>query len=242
MTKKTYAAIVFFSLLCISALSAQSFTIKKQQFKTPEAAIEYFIGAVTENDLMKAFEACAVAPYAEGFDFKAFAKRLNAIVWTTSLSPSEYELYRQMNMITVMSRISNQIKFFSYSLLYPGTDFMQTKLYPGNKAVDHFVRVADPKKLSTLKLRKVLIPEIMLTENPRIEENAVAQALPLGADTSTERLAVLTWEGKAYGLGIHLLRYGEDWYIDSLVSNYEGTSVLGTAVEVSPEMLKTILD
>ena len=65
----------------------------------------------------------------------------------------------------------------------------------------------------------------------RYLENAARLASIYGADESTERVALFSFEGNYYYLGFTLLRYGDNWKISSQTSPLAGTSALGTASE-----------
>ena len=53
-------------------------SIPEESFATPESAINYFLNSLKENDLRKAFAACAIDEYSQGFDFEAYTNRRNA--------------------------------------------------------------------------------------------------------------------------------------------------------------------
>ena len=59
---------------------------------------------------------------------------------------------------------------------------------------------------------------------------AAKQAAIYGADELTERMALVSLDGKLYEVGFTLLRYGDDWRISSQTSALGNTAAVGTAV------------
>jgi hypothetical protein len=218
----------------------KTFMFPEKNFETPEAAINHFITRLAADDLAGAFEACAVNE-GDRFDFKAMAKRLNAIALYASLAPSQSPLLGQVNRITMLYRLANQVKFMIYSLLTDIPIDGRTIANPDEQMLDSFVKNADSRNLAGLTVVKIRLPaseEIYNSE--RAKKVFVEQARPYGADDTAERLVLYRLNGRLYAGGIHLLRYGRYWRIDSLNSAFANTSVLGNVGSITEEQFDRV--
>jgi hypothetical protein len=215
----------------------KTFEFPEKNFETPEAAINHFVSRLAANDLAGAFEACAVNE-ADRFDFKAMAQRLNAIALYTSLAPSQSPLLGQVNRITMLYRLANQVKFMIYSLLTDIPIDGKMIMNPDEQMLDSFIKNADSRKLAGLTVVKIRLPiseEIYNSE--RAKKVFVEQARLYGADDSAERVVLYRLNGSLFGGGVHLLRYGKYWRIDSLNSSLAGIPVLGNVARINEEQL-----
>lgn len=66
-------------------------------------------------------------------------------------------------------------------------------------------------RLSGLELVKVGIPSLEKLNSQNYQLNASRMAKTYGADASTERLALLPFEGLTFMVGFSLLKYGDEW-------------------------------
>lgn len=62
-----------------------------------------------------------------------------------------------------------------------------------------------------------------------------------GADTSTERVALISFEGLNFVVGFLLLRYGDEWFIRSQMSPIANIDVTGVPKKVTPDEFETLL-
>jgi hypothetical protein len=218
----------------------KAFRFPEKNFETPEAAINHFVSRLADNDLAGAFEACAVNE-GDRFDFKAMTTRLNAIALYTTLAPSQSPVLAQVNRITLLARLANQVKFMVYSLLTDVPIDGTVIPNPDEQMLDSFVKNADSRKLAGLAVVKIRLPASEeLYNSERAKKMFVAQALPYGADDTAERLVLYKLHGYYYAGGVHLFKYGKYWRIDSLSSALANTSALGNVTRITEEQFDRV--
>ncbi|MBN1500232.1 MAG: hypothetical protein JW982_08755 [Spirochaetes bacterium] len=228
--KKGLLIIILFILSSCSSI--QKTAAINSDFATPEAAIKYFIAGIAKNDLNYALQACAIKEAADNFSFKKFTERLNALIFWSSMAPSEYPFYADINRADRISFISRQIKFFCFSMLSAEKDYSLTVPEPSEERINDFIRSSDPSKLADLRIIKITVPYPDLIESERNQRNWKLQAAIYGAETKTERIVLYELNGKFFTGGISLLKYGSNWKIESLSSSLANTSPMGSVEEV----------
>jgi hypothetical protein len=102
----------------------------------------------------------------------------------------------------------------------------------GDTAVT-FMNEVDPTRLSGLEVKEMGLPNPEVMSSDRYKENALKIAAVYGADDSTERVVLLSFEENEYMLGFTLLNYGENWKISSVSSAIAATKVWGEAVKTT---------
>ncbi len=203
-------------------------------FSTPEAAITAYLDGVKQQDVNAIFAASAIDAVAQDFDFQAYADRLQAMPLVTSPAPAEYPFYAEMNRVRRQNEVLSQVRNFAYSLLSTEAIDGSITANPGAERVQAFVAKVDPSRLAGIELIQVGAPSPDLLSSTRYQENAAKQAAIYGADELTERVALLSFEGKDYLLGFTLVRYGDGWKVMNQTSNLAGTSALGTVAPTTP--------
>lgn len=224
--------VALFSGITATAQQSQS---SGAVFRTPEEAITSFFEGVAQGDFAKILQSCAIAEISENFKFDLFIDRIRAFVPYQSFAPTNYPFYVELNKAEITARISNQVKIFAFSLLFSGDiAFDRTNLMDidGARA---FAADVDPSRLAQLELIQIAPPSPAMLNTERYKNNALRIAATFGADDSTERLALFSFEGNDYVLGFTLLRYGDTWKINSANSAIAGTSSLGTPEQVTLE-------
>jgi len=206
-------------------------------FKTPEETITWYLDGVAQNDISKILQACAINEMGGKFKFDLYVERLGGVMIPGQfLSPTDYPFYSEINKISVSSQILNQVKFLAYGLLSSEkVDDGSPILNMDTERVNKFIKDVDPTKLSTLEIKKIGLPNKTLMSDAKYIENAAQIAKIYGADESTERVALFSFEQGYYYIGFTLLRYGENWKISSQSSPLAGTSVLGTPKKITVE-------
>lgn len=199
---------------------------------TPEDAVRQYLDGVAANDEHKILQACAIDEVAEHFEFAYQAARLRAITLNYSLLPTDYPFYVEMNRYEQASRMFNQVRGLSYSLL-TSTPGGQTIVRVTEEQARQYVKDLDPARLAGLKVASVKFPSAKLAADPRTLSNLATMAKDYGADELTERLALFEWNGKYYAVGFQLLRYGGDWKVLSQTSTLAGTTSSGAAEQTT---------
>ena len=189
-------------------------------FKTPEESITSYLEGVAQGDIQKILQACAINEMSEKFKFDLYTERMGgSFLPAQSLSPTGASFYVEMNKMQLTAQIINQVKIFTYDLL------SREKLNDGSlvtkmdaEGINNFMKDVDPKRLSSLAIKKIGLPDKTRMTGAKYLENAVKSALVYGADDSTERVALFSFEQNYFYLGFTLLRYGENWKINSPTS------------------------
>ena len=213
-------------------------------FKTPEEAITYYLDGVAQNNLSKILQACAINEMGGKFNFGLQVERLGGVVAPGQfLSPSDYAFYAEINKMTVSSQILSQVKFFAYGLLSSEkVDDGSLIIHMDTQRVNKFIKDVDPRKLSTIEIKKIGLPNKTLMNDPKYIENATKSASVYGADESTERVALFSFEQSYYYIGFTLLRYRENWKISSQSSPLANTNVLGTPIKISADEFDSMIN
>jgi len=218
-----------------AAASATPEQVVEVTFKTPEEAITHYFEGVAQNNVGKILQACAINEMGEKFKLDVYVARLGNVMYPSqSLSPSDYPFYAEMNEMAVSSQILGQVRFLAYGLLSSekvDDGSLITNMDPDR--VNKFIQDVDPRKLSTIEIQKISPPNQTLMNDPKYIANAVKRAAVYGAEDSTERVALFSFEQNDYYIGFTLLRYGEDWKISSQSSPLANTDVLGAPVKIS---------
>jgi hypothetical protein len=231
----TCLALLVSSMSTVVASAAQATQASDGTFSTPEAAITAFFEGVTQGDFSKILQACAVNEISENFKFDRSIERLKAFVPYQEYAPAQYPLFVELNQAQIESRIASQVKIFAYSLLSSGdVDFQQTNIMEVDAAVS-FMNEVDPARLSTLELKEIGLPNPSAMSSARYKENMLKYARVYGADDSTERVALFSFEQNDYYVGFTLFQYGENWKISSVNSPIANTSALGQPVKTTIE-------
>ncbi len=213
-------------------------------FKTPEDAITYYLDGVAQNDISKILQACAINEMAGEFKLDLDVERLGGVMVPGQiLSPTDYTFYSEINKMTVSSQILNQVKFFAYGLLSSEkVDDGSPILNMDTGRVNKFIKDIDPAKLSGLEINKISLPNKTLMNDSKYIQNAANYASVYGADKSTERVVLFSFEQGYYYIGFTLLRYGENWKIISQSSPLAGTGVLGTPQKTTVEEFDSMIN
>jgi hypothetical protein len=245
MAARVRRGTIFLIMLCI-LLSTSLFDALAQGetpvFSKPEDAIRHFVAALSENDLQKALQACAVDEYAQGYDFVGMMDRAKALLPMQQMAPSEYDLFAEMNKISAMYTLVNQMKMMIYSFFVPEVKEGIT-MYVGGSVDDakKFAEAVDPGKLKNLKLLRIDPPMQNMLNSAKNIENFQKMAALYGAQEMTERIVLYELDGKTYLGGFGVLRYGEGWKIQRLGSNLAGLSAFGTVEETTIDEYVSLL-
>jgi hypothetical protein len=208
-------------LLASFSISVATATTPKQindvVFKTPEESITSYMEGVAQGDLGKILQACAINEISENFKFDLYIERMQALLPQTQ-SPSDYPFYAELNKVQLSSQISNQVKFLAYSLLSTEAVGEINVIRMDEEQANKFTKEIDPQRLAQLKVEKIGLPDKALMTGDKYLENATKIARIYGADESTERVVLFSFEDNYYLIGFTLLRYGENWKISTQTS------------------------
>jgi hypothetical protein len=236
-TKRVVIFIVFLAL--ITAGCSGGGTV----FKTPEEAITSYLEGVAQGNMRKISQACAITEMSEKFKFDLYTEWLGGVFLPVqSLSPTDYPFYVETNKMQLSSQIVSRVKIFTYSLLSgEKVDDGSVITNMDTERINSFMKDVDPKRLYGLEVRKIGLPNKTLMSNAKYLENTAKIALIYGADESTERVALFTFEQNYYYLGFTLLRYGENWKISSPTSALANSNILGAPQKTTVEEFESMI-
>lgn len=242
-----HASIALLMIACLGSTLPASSTeapgaepVGATAFHTPEEAVTHYLEGVAMADINYILQACAVDEMAEGFKFDQNAERLGVFMPLNSLSPANHPFFVEINKTQVASQILNQIKILTYSLLSE-EDIEEPVIQLDAERINAFVTATDPGRLAQLEIVKIGIPNPTRMEDARYKENSAALAGIYGADESTERVALFTFEGDYYYSGFTLLRYGESWKINSQTSPLAKTPAVGIPQRTTVEEFDSLI-
>jgi hypothetical protein len=198
-------------------------------FKTPEEAITYYFEGLQQSDVQKILAACAINEMSEKYKFAGYVDRLGGVIQPSfAQAPTDYPLYVEANKLQLSAQILNRVKMFAYGLLSAEKIDDSTSLLKldGSKATD-FVKAVDPGRLAKLEVKQIVPANKRLMSDAKYLANAAKVANIYGADESTERVVLFSFDQTDYLLGFTLLRYGDSWKINTQTSALAGTSVMG---------------
>lgn len=186
-------------------------------FKTPEEAITSYMEGVAQADLSKILQASAVNETSEKFRFDLYVDWVKVFL-PSYLAPTNYPFYVELNKAQLTSQILGQVRLLIYSLLSSEDVANGGPIKMDLKAAGTFIKDVDTKRLAQLEVKKIGVPNKTLMDGDPYRQSAAKHALVYGADESTERVALFSFEQNYYYVGFTLLRYGDSWKIIDQIS------------------------
>ncbi len=184
---------------------------------TPEDAIRGYLAGVATADVIRILGVAAIEEMSSGFHVDLQTDRLQAMQVTRSLAPATSTFYVGLNQAIQTSWLLGQVRNLAYSLL--STESIDgTLIVPADKArADAFAAQVDVTRLANLTVEDIRFPNATLQDDARYLANAAALASIYDADEMTERLALVSLDGRQYAIGFTLLRYGNDWKVEPVI-------------------------
>ncbi|MEZ4679650.1 MAG: hypothetical protein R2932_36065 [Caldilineaceae bacterium] len=152
------------------------------QFRTPEDAISHYMTGIVRGDINQILQACAIDEMSTNFNFRDQAERLQAMLLPSSLAPTDYPLYSEINKAQLTAQLLNQVKSLAFGLLseIEITGRPITNMEPAQ--VNQFVQVVEPSRLAPRLLIKIAQPNAEIMRSDRYLENTQRLAVIYGAD------------------------------------------------------------
>ena len=213
-------------------------------FKAPEDAITSYLEGVVQSDIHKISRACAINEMSEKFKFDLYTGEWlgGAFMPFQSLSPTDYPFYVETNKMQLSPQIFTRVKILAYSLLSSEKEDGSTITGMDAKRINSFMKDVDPKRLSSLKVKEIGLPNKTLMNSAIYQETAAKFARVYGADEKTERVALFSFEQNYYYLGFTLFRYGENWKISSPASALANINALGAPQKTTVEEFESMIN
>lgn len=230
----------FFAALLILAMPLTAARLLAADLSTPEGAIAAYIEGVADRDFSAILAATSAENMSKGVDFAVLVERLRLLT-PRMPSPSTDDFFIEINKTDFTGQIVGQVKFLAYGLMTTN-DILEGKSVQMDAAgADDFASVVRADRLSGLELVKVGIPSPRTVNSERYQLNATKIAKVYGADASTERVALISFEGLNFAIGFQLLQYGDEWSIMGQSSPISGLSPVGVPKRVSPEEFENMV-
>lgn len=211
-----------------------------QGFKTPEEAITAYVQAISKRDFKGALAATAVGQFGKSFDFVPTVEWLKAF-YLNLYSPATDPFYAEINDTLLAGQFASEIKFLVYGLMTTG-DIMDHKAVPMDAAAaTDFMLVIDAKRLAGLSIAAIGIPRPATLNSERRQLQAKKSARRNGAETTTERVVLLSFEGLSFMIGFELLRYGDEWMILSQSSDLANASSFAAPRRMTPDEFRVLV-
>lgn len=245
--KKNAAAIVFGALSLVLAvvlgltwfgvLSVNtSSSVQSMAFSAPEDAITYFIDCVKKEDLSGALKACAIDEIANGFNYFALSKRVNALVpLKNAYMPSKYSMYVEFNRNKAIHDITSKAVAFTVSFnlseQYRGILEGSTVFVDDNE--EFIESVITEMRPDINRVQIIRIDKNIVHDYDRSKEIRADHAAYYGADELEYRTVLYQYDGDYYIGGFGLLRYNDKWLIFEMSDPYSGISYMGDVQKIN---------
>lgn len=227
--------LVLQNLSVLPTLSGRNaYTAKDIGYDTPEKTAEAFTKAVAEGNVRKAVSFFACSQMADNYQFE---KQIELIqVWMSSITfpyPSEETFFKEMNKEKARGQAASQIANICFSLQadeeYTKGDYIF--LDDNEDMVDEIEEICDLEALDTLRIERM----DYLEPDTQEEKSYDKRADIYGADEMEEYAILYEYDGDTFQGGMSFLRYGDKWYIQSLVVPALGQNVFGYLIPADEE-------
>jgi hypothetical protein len=216
-------------------VTSLAFSQNSQNFDTPEAVMRYFVDNVKNGNFDNVF---LTSPYSNDSLIRRINPRevINYVgvnIFNLENMPVQYHSIMKYNLL---GRYSTIVKRFVFILLlsenYP--EFVNMKPMNINDTVlDNYFSSLNIQNLRTLEFVRMDVykPDIQFSERGR--DNAKRQYVnTYGCDEKIEYTVLLRHNRKYYVCGAVIVRYGSNWYIDTLAGTYANIGQ-GNLIQVS---------
>ena len=218
-------------LIILLFVSSMVFSQDARDFKTPESVMQYFVDNFKIGNFDNVFLA---SPFSDDSLVKKINPRemLNYTgIVLFHLDPNLPLQYHSIIKINLLGQYSAGLKRFIFSLLLSEKYPELVNLYSleiSDLLLDNYFSLLEIKNLLSLELIRmdIYLPEIQFSE--RGKNNALRQYNKiLGCDEKIEYTVLYKHNGNYYAGGVIVVRYGENWYIESLSGTYSNISIGG---------------
>lgn len=240
-------------MVAVVALVASLWLIKvyaadEAHFKTPEEAVTAFMEALKKQDFEAILATTAVDRMSKGFDFIAQAERVKVIMPYYAM-PTSDPFFISVNKAIYTSQIARNVQYVTYSLMMADNPVIIDPLLEGHTyaspnyptaARDMFDAV-QAGRLSELSISKIGTPLPEKLNSEQQQRLFSQHAKFFHGDAAAERVALLSFDGRDFLVGFSLLRYGDDWLVEDMMSRITDTGFLGGAKRTTPEEFEALI-
>lgn len=205
---------------------------------TPESAVTAYVTGIKQQDFNGIIAATATEKMSEGFDFVAFVGRMRSLSFHTP-APSNASLFVALNEADFTAQFARKVKFLIYGLMTTSEAVKGVTVPMKEDGAKDFMSVVSADRLKGLELVKIGIPNPALQNSEVNQRNRNELAKTYGADTITERVALLSFEGLHFVVGFSVIRYGDEWRVYSQESPIANQT--GVPTRITPEEFEAML-
>lgn len=209
------------------ALADSVLGIEALQFDTPEDAIAHVVSAIAAQDLYGALSASTVLSAKDGCDYVTYVGELGTVPpIQQGILPTTHAVYRDMNEVRMAETFADSMLRVYLSLMPQEHTSLQPLSGLGEEGLAGWIAKVDPDMFAGLAFVRAdaldYEKEFGAERAEKLKANLQTRATSKGADEGDERIAVLELDGTNYTMGVTLLRYGESWYVDTLLFSSRG--------------------
>lgn len=226
----------------------EAYAAGEAHFKTPEEAVTGFMEALKKQDFGAILATTAVDRMSEGYDFVAQAGQLKVITPSFAM-PASDPFFISVNKAFYAGLIAKDVQFLTYSLMMANNPVIIDTLLEGHTyanpdyptaATDMFDAV-QAKRLSELSISKIAppLPEKLNSESQQRLFSKHAKFFQ--GDAETERVALLSFDGRDFLVGFSLIRYGDDWLVEGTRPWIAETNRMGGAKRTTPDEFEALI-
>lgn len=209
--------------VCVGVSSAEASTYEGPGWSTPEAAVEYYLEGMKEQDITKMIGAYAVETLVDNYDLGAQVARLGMYSQQiVPALPSTNTLARDINIQSRVYEITRTVQYQTTAICLPEQDLTQPITFGSEGTTEKataFVNDLDSAyssvDFSTLKMVRFiepgLISEMYLSEAN--QKNMKSQIAPYGGDNIRSMVVCFTMDGRVCVLFCDAVRYDDLWYL-----------------------------
>ncbi|WP_284539225.1 hypothetical protein [Pleomorphomonas sp. T1.2MG-36] len=242
-----------FGLVAVAVVVAglwltEAYAAEEGHFKTPEEAITAFMEAVKKQDFEAILATTAVDRMSEGYDFVAQAGQLKVIMPSFAM-PASDPFFISVNKAFYAGLIAKDVQFLTYSLMLANNPVIIDALLDGQTyaspnyptaARDMFDAV-QAERLSELSISKIGTPLPEKVNSERQQRLFSKHAKFFQGDAETERVALLSFDGRDFLIGFSLIRFGDDWLVEGTRPWIAETSRMGGAKRTTPDEFEALI-
>ncbi|MCM5554056.1 hypothetical protein [Pleomorphomonas sp. NRK KF1] len=233
----------------VASLSlTEAYAAEEAHFKTPEEAVTGFLDAVKKQDFEAILATTAVDRMSEGYDFVAQAGQLKVIMPSFAM-PANDPFFISVNKAFYAGMMAKDVQFLTYSLMLANNPVIIDTLLEGHSyanpdyptaAWDMFDAV-QAERLSELSISKIGTPLPEEVNSERQQRLFSGHAKLFQGDAETERVALLSFDGRDFLVGFSLIRFGDDWLVEGTRPWVAKTNRMGGAKRTTPDEFEALI-
>lgn len=235
-----FAIILLIVLLNPGSDDSSTSISQTEVFGSPTEVLQNFVKSVASNDFEKAIALFDSAYKAENFQFSVLLDGTQTWSPTEMLAPEEYEPYKSLNEVKLLSDAANQLKVFCFSF----SSIMQEMgaieadmldLGESDYSIEEIKETLDCKRLENLKLVRIDSVNQELQNSQSYMEQKAKESAYYGYENIMEYYALYELDGTYYMGGFTAAVYDGSWRLFSIYSTLSEMSLNGDVKEVTME-------